>query len=108
MNTMANWVKTTPYGDYKDPLQNHKFDKDMHFKDEESMTVIIRTKQHELLHQCRVLMTHGKHVGSKPHRNLRNALTKRNNRISELEQRISELEMELSSKSINDIAVPLI
>lgn len=41
-------------------------------------------------------------------RNLRNALTKRNNRISELEQRISELEMELSSKSINDIAVPLI
>ena len=71
---MANWVKTTPYGDYKDPLQNHKFDKDMHFRDEEIMTVIIRTKQHELLHQCRVLMTHGKHVGSKPHRNLRNAL----------------------------------
>lgn len=74
MNTMTSWVKTTPYGDYNDPLQNHKFDKDMHFKDEESMTIVIRTKQHELLHQCRVLMTHGKHVGSKPHRNLRNAL----------------------------------
>ena len=23
---MAKWKKTTPYGDYKDPLQNHKFD----------------------------------------------------------------------------------
>lgn len=23
---MAKWTKTTPYGDYKDPLQNHKFD----------------------------------------------------------------------------------
>ena len=71
---MGNWVKTTPYGDYKDPLQNHKFDKELHFKDEESMTVIVRTKIHELLHQCRTLMTHGKHVGIKPHENLKNAL----------------------------------
>ena len=71
---MANWVKKSSYGDYKDPLQNHKFDGSMHFEDEESLTIIVRTKQHELLHQCRKLMTHGKHVGSKPHRNLKNAL----------------------------------
>ena len=71
---MANWVKKTPCGDYKDPLQNHKFDNEMHFKDEETMTVVVRTKQHELLHQCRKLQTHGKHVGSKPHRRLKNAL----------------------------------
>ena len=71
---MAKWTKKTSYGDYNDPLQNHKFDGELHFKDAESKTVIVRTKQHELLHQCRVLMSHGKHVGSKPHYRLKNAL----------------------------------
>ena len=71
---MANWVKTTPYGDYKDPLQNHKFDGEMQFPDDKLRIIAVRTKQHELLHQCRTLMTHGKHVGSKPHKNLKNAI----------------------------------
>ena len=71
---MANWVKTTPYGDYDDPLQNHKFDGEMQFPDDKLRIIAVRTRQHELLHQCRILMTHGKHVGSKPHKNLRNAL----------------------------------
>ena len=73
---MANWKKTTPYGDYSDPLQNHKFDKDLHFTNEELHTVIIRTKRHEILHQCRTLGTHGKHVGSKPIKTLLGALRK--------------------------------
>ena len=71
---MANWIKKTPYGDYDDPLQNHKFDRGLHFRDDESMTIIVRTRRHELLHQCRTLRTHGKHVGSKPTRNLINAI----------------------------------
>ena len=70
MNIMANWIKTTPYGNYDDPLQNHKFDGELHFKDEETMTIIVRTRRHELLHHCRTLGTHGKHVGSKPTKNL--------------------------------------
>ena len=71
---MANWVKTTPYGDYDDPLQNHKFDGEMQFLDDKLRIIAVRTRQHELLHQCRTLLTHGKHVGSKPHRRLKNAL----------------------------------
>ena len=72
---MAKWAKVTPYGDYSDPLQNHKFDKEMHFVDDKMKIVTVRTKQHELLHQCRVLFTHGKHVGSKPHYRLKNAIS---------------------------------
>lgn len=71
---MANWVKITPYGDYDDPLQNHKFDREMQFLDDKLRVIAVRTRQHELLHQCRTLMTHGKHVGSKPHKNLKNAI----------------------------------
>ena len=67
---MAKWNKTTPCGDYSDPLQNHKFDGELHFKDENLKTIIVRTKRHELLHHCRTLNTHGKHVGSKPYKNL--------------------------------------
>ena len=67
---MAKWIKSTPYGDYKDPLQNHKFDGDLHFRDENSMIVTVRTKRHELLHQCRTLGTHGKHIGSKTYKQL--------------------------------------
>lgn len=75
---MAKWSKATVYGDYKDPLQNNKFNKELHFRDEDTHTVIIRTRLHELLHQCRVLGTRGKHVGSKPHRNLISPLKRLN------------------------------
>jgi len=70
MNIMAKWIKKAPYGDYKDPLQNHKYDGEIQFKDEKNKVIIIRTRLHELLHQCRTIGTHGKHVGSKPYKNL--------------------------------------
>ena len=75
---MAKWVKRTSYGDYRDPLQNHKFDNAIKFYDNDNKIVSFVTKQHTMLHQSRTLGIHGKHVGSKPLRNLLNPLNKFN------------------------------
>ena len=38
------WTKTSPWGDYKDPLQNHKFDGDLHFINKDSNEVKVFTR----------------------------------------------------------------
>ena len=60
---MAKWIKTTPYGDYKDPLQNHKFDGDLHFKNGESEELKVITRLSNILHEARWYF--GRHIGSK-------------------------------------------
>ena len=60
---MAKWVKTTPYGDYRDPLQNHKFDGDLHFKNRKCEELKVITRLSNILHEARWYF--GKHIGSK-------------------------------------------
>lgn len=70
-----HWEKTTEFGDYKNIFENHKYlDKDFHFNKGGSSEVVALTSQHNLLRQCSVLGTHGKHAGSKPQINLKNAV----------------------------------
>jgi hypothetical protein len=59
---MANWVKTSPYGDYKDPLQNHKFDDKLIFNPKTNSFEVydyINNIRHE------AKWYYGKHIGSK-------------------------------------------
>lgn len=60
---MAKWKKTSPYGDYKDPLQNHKFDGDLHFTSEKDSTLKVYTRISNILHEAKWYF--GKHIGSK-------------------------------------------
>ena len=53
---MAKWVKTTPFGDYKDTPDRKK-----------------RSSQEHIVTEAKRLATNGKHAGSKPlHRLIRN------------------------------------
>lgn len=59
---MANWVKTTPYGDYRDPLQNHKFDDQLVFN--------ANTNKFEVYNRIKNILNEakwffGRHIGSK-------------------------------------------
>lgn len=54
---LSKWVKTSPWGDYKDPKQNHKVD-----------------SSSEIIRQTRRLVNLGKHIGSKPLNNLKRYL----------------------------------
>jgi len=60
---MAKWKKTSPWGDYKDPLQNHKFDGDLHFTSEKDSTLKVYTRISNILHEAKWYF--GKHIGSK-------------------------------------------
>lgn len=62
MNIMANWIKTTPYGDYKDPLQNHKFDDQLVFNSK-TLKLEVYNKIKNILHEAK--WYYGKHIGSK-------------------------------------------
>lgn len=69
------WEKTTKFGDYRNIFENYKYlNEDFHFDKGGSSEVVALTSQHNLLHQCRTIGTHGKHVGSKPQINLKNAV----------------------------------
>lgn len=59
---MAKWVKTTPYGDYRDPLQNHKFD-DQLVLNPKSNKLEVYNRSKNILHEARWYF--GKHIGSK-------------------------------------------
>lgn len=60
---MAKWIKTTPYGNYRDPLQNHKFTKDLHFTNHNNATLKIFSGIGNILHEAKWYF--GKHIGSK-------------------------------------------
>ena len=60
---MAKWIKTTPYGDYRDPLQNHKFDGELHFTNANDNTIKVCSKIKNTLHEAK--WYYGKHIGSK-------------------------------------------
>ena len=75
MNTMANWVKTTPYGDYKDLLQNHKQTTGLYF-DVENKTVLVRVDVNSPVDPgSGLILDNNSHVGS-------NFLLKSNNLYS--------------------------
>ena len=57
------WIKTSPWGDYKDPLQNHKFDGDLHFINKDSNEIKVFTRISNILHEARWHFS--KHIGSK-------------------------------------------
>lgn len=72
---MAKWKKNTPYGDYRDPLQNHKFDIVVTDKDGE---VIHAENAHKVLVN-QVRNCYGRHVGSKRLKNLLSFVKKSDN-----------------------------
>ena len=74
MNIMAKWTKTTPYGDYKDPLQNNKFNKDLHFTNHNDSTLKVFSSIGNILHEAKWYF--GKHIGSKKLSNVK-ALNKK-------------------------------
>ena len=55
------------YGDYRDPLQNHKFDSQL-ILDKKTNTWIPRTSLSNILHNAKRF--YGKHVGSKKLQNI--------------------------------------
>lgn len=85
---MAKWEKTTPYGDYKDLLQNHKQTTGLYF-DVENKRVLCIPNMHRLLIQVRALGLVGKHIGSKPVSRLKNHLRAANRR-NEILSRLKE------------------
>jgi hypothetical protein len=72
---MAKWKKSTPYGDYKDPLQNHKFD--IVVTDKYGEVIRAENAHKVLVNQVR--NCYGKHVGSKKLKNLLSFTTKSDN-----------------------------
>ena len=52
MPTSSTWVKTTPFGDYTDPEQNHKEN-------------VRNTEQYNLVRRIKKMFPFSKHVGSK-------------------------------------------
>jgi hypothetical protein len=77
MPTMSNWVKTTPYGDYRDSDQNHKN------VDKEHQNLIQTAKKWNI-----------KHAGSKKFNTLKNTvlnMVTNRNTISKLNKRIERL-----------------
>jgi len=72
---MAKWKKTSSYGDYRDPLQNHKFDTIVTNKEED--IILAENKHSSLIRQAR--WYYGKHIGSKKKTNLLNFISKGSN-----------------------------
>ena len=91
----AKWVKTSPYGDYTDPLQNHKYDGMMifnknSFSKDSSFNRIESTDM--LIHQARYY--YGKHIGSKKRYRLLNFVTKSNRVITSIKKKQTETKTE--------------
>lgn len=59
---MSKWTKTSPYGDYRDPLQNHKFDDCLIFNPKTKKFEVYR-KLDNLFNEAKWFF--GKHIGSK-------------------------------------------
>lgn len=59
---MAKWTKPTPYGDYRDPLQNHKFDNQL-ILNPNTKKLEVYNKLGNILHEVKWYF--GKHIGSK-------------------------------------------
>ena len=90
MNTMAKWNKTSPWGDYKDFLQNHKFDGDLHFTSEKDSTLKVYTRISNILHEARWYF--GKHIGSKKLANVMHINRKANTKRALIKKAIKESE----------------
>lgn len=61
------------YGNYRDPLQNHKFD-DRLGSDKDGITVVGPSLQQNLIRAAHKLMLVGKHIGSKTIKSLRQSV----------------------------------
>lgn len=72
---MAKWTKTSSYGDYRDSLQNHKFD-DWLVLNTKTNKLVRYDKLANTLHQARWFF--GKHIGSKPLANIVSIIRKSN------------------------------
>ena len=72
---MAKWKKNTPYGDYRDPLQNHKFD--IVVTNKEGEVVSVKNAHKILINQARYCFD--KHAGSKRLKNLLSVIKKSDN-----------------------------
>ena len=89
------WVKSTKYGDYTNPLDNKKYPEGLHFTNAKDHDVKIMTAHHQILLQARKLGTHGRHIGSKPFRSIVNAIAtinKKNQMYMELLKKLKEEE----------------
>ena len=60
---MAKWVKKSSYGNYRDPVQNHKFDDWLVFNTKTKKLVKV-DKLANMINAARWFF--GKHIGSKP------------------------------------------
>lgn len=93
---MANWMKTTPYGDYRDPLQNHKFDGQLLF-DKEGRFKGVYKKLKNILHEAS--WYYGKHIGSKKLSNIK-ALNRKANSTRHLVKSYVRNKKENSSEEL--------
>ena len=76
---MAKWVKREAWGNYKDPLQNHKFDGQLITVEKDgNKEIIVCNKLGNLFHEAKWYF--GKHIGSKKISNIKSVVKRVNNR----------------------------
>lgn len=85
---MAKWIKKTDYGDYRDPLQNHKFDGELLFDKKGNF---IRVNRYMENIQSQLKYYYGKHLGSKSLWKMLNTI-KRIHIVSSKTNQIKEVE----------------
>ena len=85
---MAKWTKTSSYGDYRDPLQNHKFDDWLVFNTKTNKLVKC-DKLAARIHEARWFF--GKHIGSKPLTNIINISSKPNTLRAKIKKYIRDI-----------------
>ena len=89
MNTMAKWNKTSPWGDYKDFLQNHKFDDQLIFNPNTNKLEVFN-RNGNILHEAKWYF--GKHIGSKKLANVMYINKKANTKRALIKKAIKESE----------------
>jgi len=93
---MAKWVKTSPYGDYKDPLQNHKFD-DQLVINSKTGKLEVYDKNKNILHEASWYF--GKHIGSKKLSNVMAFNRRANEKRHHAKEYAEKLEKETSAEN---------
>jgi hypothetical protein len=91
---MAEWVKSTPYGDYKDFLQNHKFDDQLVYN-VNTKKFVVYNKVKNILHAAKWYF--GKHIGSKKLSRVAAINKQFNKQISQIKKSVNKIKENLKN-----------
>jgi hypothetical protein len=95
---MAKWKKTSPYGDYRDPLQNHKFDDNLIFNPKTKKYQVYDSLAN-ILHEAKWFF--GKHIGGKKLKNVQYINRKSNKARAEMKKYVNKNETETNKTETN-------